>query len=122
MWRALALLLACDAAPTSNSPGSGSQGIDCAQVVTALRATYTADQVSMFRSDATMSRWFDTTMQVVGDACRQDAWPEAVKQCIVAAKPGQPNALQGCNTAMSAALQQKLQDRMVQAMKTTVKP
>jgi hypothetical protein len=121
MWRVLALVAACDSAPVGG-PGSG--GIDCGQVVSVIRATYTAGEVSTFRSDPTLSKWFDTTMTVVGDACRQDAWPEAVKQCIVAAKPGSGSgaALQGCNHAMPAALQQKLQDRMVRAMSATVKP
>ena len=120
----VALALAgCEDAPSSPAaPGSGgASGISCAQVAAGVRATYTPDQVATFRSDPTLSAWFDTTVRIVEEACSQDQWPEPVKQCIVTAKPG-PNGLQTCNQTMPAALQQKLQSRMVQAMKTTVKP
>jgi hypothetical protein len=119
------VLVGCeDSTSQLNHPaGSGSTAgtIPCAQVAVQVRASYTPDQVATFRSDPTTSAWFDTTMRIVEEACAQDQWPEQLKQCIVGATPG-PSSLQTCNQTMPAALQQKLQARMVQAMKTTVKP
>jgi hypothetical protein len=88
---------------------SGNTG-DCVEVAAKIRASY-GPQGSAFEADPTMSRWFDTTMRIVRESCEQDRWPDPVKRCILGATD-----VTGCNTAMPADLQQKLQDRMNAAM------
>ncbi|MEO8700971.1 MAG: hypothetical protein ABI867_13065 [Kofleriaceae bacterium] len=95
--------------------GSGSG--DCVKVRDKIRAAYNAQQVASFNSQPSTAKWFELTMQVVQQSCEQDGWPDAVKQCILAGTANNPNALQACNQTMPPALQQKLQDRMVAAMK-----
>jgi hypothetical protein len=68
----------------------------------------------MFRSDPTMSKWFDTTRRVTEEACRGDAWPEALKQCIVSAGSG--SGVQGCQSAMPRDLHAKMEARLRAAM------
>ncbi|HLL25095.1 MAG TPA: hypothetical protein VK427_23330 [Kofleriaceae bacterium] len=65
-----------------------------------------------------MKQWLDTTLRVMRESCEQDAWPDAVKQCILAA-PASPDgdALQTCNTQFPPALQAKLQARLQTAIK-----
>lgn len=118
------LTAGCEDAPSVDFARPGGSGsvvakIDCTHVAAKVRATYTQQQVDMFKSDATLAKWFDTTIRIIRESCDQDSWPEPVKQCIVAAKSGS-NTLQSCNQTMPAALQQKLQKRMVAAMNRAV--
>ena len=114
----LLVLVACEPAKSKLDDPAGETPIDCGRVADAIRATYTDAQKATFQSQPKMARWFETTQRIVRESCEQDRWPEAVKQCAVAAKPGDPQALATCNQAMPADLQQKMQDRMVAAMKT----
>lgn len=99
--------------PQGNPPSA----IDCATVAAKIRATYTDEQVKMFRSEPKMSRWFDTTIRIVEQSCNEDRWPDAVRRCAVEAKPHDSVALTTCNQAMPVDLQSKMQERMVEAMK-----
>ncbi len=116
----IAVLASCESAKSKldDPGGSGSaEAIDCARVAAAIRATYTDAQKASFASSPKMARWFETTQRIVRESCEVDQWPETVKKCAVEAKRGDPNALGACNQTMPAALQQKMQDRMVAAMK-----
>jgi hypothetical protein len=89
---------------------------DCVAVRTKIRASYGAQGVA-FENDPKMSKWFATTLQIVQQSCEQDRWPDAVKRCILASGANGQSSLTSCNHAMPPPLQQKLQDRMVAAMK-----
>jgi len=93
---------------------------DCAQVAAKVRASM-GQQAAAFASDPKMSKWFDTTIRIVQQSCEQDSWPDAVKKCVLQSNPTDANTLQTCNQTMPAALQKKLQERMVQAMNTLQK-
>ena len=94
---------------------------DCGAVRAKIRASYGA-QGAAFDANPQMKAWFDRTMEVVQESCEQDKWPTAVKQCILGSAPGGTDALQACNTAMPASLQQKLQQRMTDAMHAMPRP
>jgi hypothetical protein len=89
---------------------------DCAQVATKIRASM-GQQAAAFQNDPKMSKWFETTIKIVQQSCEQDKWPDAVKRCALASSPNDANALQACNQQMPPALQQKMQERMVEAMR-----
>ena len=110
----LVLLLGCQ-----RDEPAGGPSVDCSTVRAKIRASYGA-QAQTFQRDPRMSAWFDTTMRVVQEACEQDRWPDALKQCIAAADPANPAAIPGCQQSMPAALHQKLQDRMTAAMQASV--
>ena len=115
----LVALAACEPAKSKlDDPAGDPDAIDCGRVADAIRAAYTDAQKATFQSQPKMARWFETTQRIVRESCEQDRWPESVKQCAVAARPGDPQALATCNQAMPADLQQKMQDRMVAAMKS----
>jgi len=88
---------------------------DCVAVRTKIGTSYSA-RGAAFQNDPKMSKWFETTLQIVQQSCEQDRWPDAVKRCILASSSSDQNTLASCNHAMPPALQQKLQDRMVAAM------
>lgn len=88
---------------------------DCRRVADKVRASY-GTKADEFRRDPTMSKWFDTTMRIIQESCEQDRWPDSIKRCILGSTAS-TDALQGCNQAFPASLQQKLQERMVAAMK-----
>lgn len=90
---------------------------DCPKVRAKVEASYGA-QAATFRSDPTMSKWFDLTMQVVQQACQQDFWPESLKTCILAVESTGGDALQRCNQNMPPELQKKMQARMIEAQKS----
>lgn len=116
---ATGVLAGCEQSTGPSGGGSGSaQSTDCALVIAAIYSSYTVDQVAQFRSDPTLSKWFDTTREVTERACRDDGWPEAVKHCIVTAKAG---GVKTCQTQMSAALHDKLEARLRDAMNASVK-
>ncbi len=116
----IAVLASCESAKSKpeGDPAPVSRPIDCATVAAAIRATYTDAQKASFASEPKMARWFETTQRIVRESCELDRWPEAVKKCAVDAKQADPNALAACNQTMPAELQQKMQDRLVAAMKT----
>jgi hypothetical protein len=121
---AIASALACESTdrslleaelPQQGAPPPGA--IACATVAAKVRASYTDDQRAMFAREPKMSRWFDTTMKILEQSCEQDRWPEAVKQCAVDARPNDPTSMTACNQTMPPDLQNKLQGRLVEAMK-----
>lgn len=89
---------------------------DCTAVRAKIRSSYSS-QTAAFQNDPKMSKWFDAMLQIVQQSCEQDRWPDAVKQCILASSSNDQHTLTNCNHAMPPPLQQKLQDRMVAAMK-----
>ena len=117
----IVVLASCDSAKKPEgdpTPGRiAARPIDCTTVAAAIRATYTDAQKASFASEPKMARWFETTQRIVRESCELDQWPEVVKKCAVEAKQADPNALAACNQAMPLDLQQKMQDRMVAAMK-----
>ena len=98
-------------------PELASSSGECAQVAAKIRASM-AQQAASFQGDPRMMKWFDTTIRIVQQSCEEDHWPDAVKKCALAAVPNDQSALQNCNQVMPPGLQQKLQTRMVEAMKT----
>ena len=90
--------------PSMFAAGAGSGSADCADVVRRVREAVAADAVG---SDA--QRLIDQ-MQA---SCTEDAWPEPLKRCIVAAKPRDRAALDKCNELMPKELQDKIQQRMM---------
>jgi hypothetical protein len=66
-----------------------------------------------------IQQFIGTTLSVLRQSCEEDAWPDALKQCILTAQaaPG-VDALQTCNQQMPPALQTKLQERLQTAMRT----
>ncbi|MBA2544570.1 MAG: hypothetical protein H0V17_33310 [Deltaproteobacteria bacterium] len=114
-WLTIGLALgACESA--EHRPG-GSPGIPCATVASKVRASYTDAQRATFAREPKLARWFDVTMAILERSCDEDRWPEAVKKCALDAKPGDPSAMIGCNQTMPVELQQKMQDRLAEAMK-----
>lgn len=105
--------------PEQASSGTG----DCGKVATKIKSAM-AQQAATFQNDKQMTKWFETTIRVMQESCEQDRWPDALKKCALAANDssGGVDALQGCNQQMPPALQQKLQERMVAAMKGLQQP
>jgi hypothetical protein len=98
--------------------GSSSSG-DCAPIVGRMRAAMTRQ--AAYRSDPAMTTWFDRTLAVVQESCEHDAWPDALKKCLLASD-GMAAITQTCQQQMPPALQQQLQDRMTRVMQDAVKP
>lgn len=69
-------------------------------------------------NDPSMKHWLDTTLSVMQQSCEEDAWPDALKKCILSTQdvPG-VDAMQTCNQQMPPALQTKLQERLQTAMR-----
>ncbi len=82
---------------------------DCAEVVHRIHQAVQS-QIDLVGSDArTMIAKMLPSMR---SACEQDGWPDTLKHCVIASKPGDLDALKTCNSLMPAALQEKLQQRM----------
>lgn len=95
--------------PEMASTSSG----DCKKVVEKVEAAV--------RKTATdnpqLAQWQQTIARVMKESCEQDAWPDAMKKCILMAEVGQgADAMQACNQQMPPALQTKLQQRLQTAM------
>ncbi len=88
-------------------------GGDCKEVATRVRQSI---QQTSIGSDA--QKLIDKMMPAMEASCIADSWPKPLVACIVAAKPGDLGALEKCNELMPKALQDKLQQRMMQAAPT----
>jgi hypothetical protein len=88
---------------------ASSNSSDCAEIVKKTKSTL--EKQAAYVNDPAMKGWFERTMAVMQQSCEDDHWPDALKKCMLG-----PNAA-ACNAQMPAALQKKLQDRMVAAMK-----
>ena len=90
-------------------PGAGSGTGDCVEVVQRVRQAVLSDVAG---TDA--QKMIDQMLPAMQASCTEDAWPEPLKQCIIAAKPGDKAGLEKCNELMPKTLQDKLQQRMMQ--------
>ena len=58
----------------------------------------------------------DQMMGILKRACSEDPWPAQIRECIMATRVGDMDALQRCQDAMPKDLQIKLQQRLAQEM------
>jgi hypothetical protein len=91
---------------------SGATAAACKDVATRVRQ---AIQVDVVGSDA--RTMIEKMMPAMEASCIEDTWPASLVDCIRAAKPGDLAALERCNTMMPKELQDRLQQRMMQAGK-----
>jgi hypothetical protein len=91
---------------------------DCAAIVERVRVAM-AKQAT-YLTDPKMKGWFDRTTAIMQESCTQDHWPDSVKKCMLDGDAVLLNA-QACNQQMPPALQQRLQDRLTQAMQEFVR-
>ena len=64
-----------------------------------------------------MQQWMATMLRVMTQSCEQDAWPDALKKCILMQTSQSADAMQACNQQFPPALQTKLQERLTTAMR-----
>jgi len=88
------------------------EGGDCAAIVARLR---TAMQKQASYPDPQTKTWFERTVVVMQQSCEQDHWPEPLKKCMLAGD-GLAALTQACSQQAPPALQQRLQERLNQAM------
>jgi len=100
-------------------PETASTGkADCKNVADKVRSAM-AGKVSGIEGNPKMQQWFETTIQIIQQSCEEDAWPDALKKCILAAPTtGGVDAMQTCNGQMPPALQTKVQERLATAMRS----
>jgi hypothetical protein len=101
---------------TAAAAGTGVEA-SCSEVMARMQAAI----VATMPADASGggAKMLDRMMAVMTTACSEDGWPDALKRCVVATKPGDMPALQACNENMPQHLQDKLAERMRQAMNET---
>lgn len=102
--------------PEMSSTNTG----DCKQVVAKVEAAMKGQVQGLDQPN--MVQWLATTMRVMQQSCEEDAWPDALKKCILTAQatPG-VDAMQICNQQFPPALQSKLQERLQTAMREQMK-
>ncbi len=121
MARLLALL-AIAACQRDTSAGAGSaehRQADCTQVVARIQQAVQS-QIDQVGSAAKVM--IDKMMPAMNIACVEDAWPDALVQCVIASKPGDLKALEKCNALMPKDLQDKLQKRLMQYAPVSQQP
>ena len=90
---------------------AGNCGAVVGRVESALRAQIRG------APDPQSEHWFTTTIDVMKQSCEEDAWPAALKECILASNAGQGvDAMQTCHAQMPPELQTQLQERLQTAM------
>lgn len=94
------------------------KGGDCKVVAAKLESTM--KQLQGANDNPQMAQYLATMAKVVGESCVEDAWPDAVKQCILM-QSGGADAMQVCNQQFPPALQTKLQERLQTAMREQMK-
>jgi hypothetical protein len=90
---------------------------DCAAIVDRVRAAMVKQ--ASYLSDPKMKGWFDRTIAILQESCAQDHWPDSVKQCMLQSDAA--SLTTACNQQMPPALQQRLQERLTQAMQDYVR-
>lgn len=90
---------------------------DCGAIVDRVRAAITKQ--AAYVSDPKMKGWFERTMAIMQESCTQDHWPDSVKKCMLSSDPA--TLTTACNQQMPPALQQRLQERLTQAMQNFVR-
>jgi hypothetical protein len=89
---------------------------DCKKVVAKLEAAMRTAQEGSAETPQ-LAQWQQTIARVMKESCEQDAWPDAMKQCVLLAEVKQgADAMQTCNQQMPPALQTKLSQRLQTAM------
>ncbi len=86
---------------------------ECGQIIAKVRGA----MMKQIQSDPRMLDMMGKAMTVMQQSCEQDAWPESLGQCALAAGET-TDALAACQAQMSPALQQKIESRMRTAMMT----
>jgi hypothetical protein len=86
---------------------------DCGAIVARVRAAM--QKQSSYLDDARMKTWFERTMTVMQESCEQDHWPDVLKKCMLAGD-GLAAMTQACSQQTPPGLQQRLQERLNQAM------
>jgi hypothetical protein len=95
--------------PELTSSGSG----DCVAVAAKIRGQMSKQ---MGNADPQTKQMFDKMIMVMQQSCDQDAWPDGYKKCVLMA--GDANdAMSACQKQMPDALQKKMTERMMNAMK-----
>ena len=98
-------------------PEMTAKGADCKQVAAKLESAMKQMQTG---DNPQMAQYLATMTKVVGQSCVEDAWPDAVKQCILM-QSGGADAMQVCNQQFPPALQTKLQERLQTALREQMK-
>ena len=93
-----------DIAPMSDS--------ECTEVQTRVRQALDK-QVGQ---DPTQRAQMDKMLGVLKEACEQDGWPESLRQCVIAAPPGDMAAVDKCSAQMPKELETKVTERAKRAM------
>ena len=90
---------------------------DCGAIVDRVRAAMIKQAAQV--TDPKLKGWFDRTMAIMLESCTQDRWPDSVKKCMLSSDPA--TLTTACNEQMPPALQQRMQDRLTQAMQDFVR-
>jgi len=81
-------------------------------------ASYTGTQ-----SCAEVARKMGSASQMMKESCEQDAWPGELKQCLLDSSASSPNPNDTeCAAKIPPGLQQKLQERITEAMRPSPTP
>lgn len=95
--------------PELASSGTG----DCPTVVQKIRSTMMSQVGATL--DPSMQQTYERILKAAQESCVTDAWPDALKKCVLDAMGG-IDAMSQCNAKTPPALQQKIQQRLMQAM------
>lgn len=83
---------------------------ECEPVVAKLRAVLT----SAGAGSPNAVPMVEKVLAVLARSCAEDAWPEELRRCILAAPTADPSAFDGCEQVTPPALRAKLEARMRQ--------
>lgn len=73
------------------------------------------EMISREMTSKEMVEMRDRVIKVIVASCREDAWPDKLKACMVAAKPT-PDGMKACENLMPKELERKVSERMAKAM------
>lgn len=80
----------------------------CEPVIAKLRAMVTRQ----VQGANNLGGMLDKVMDAFARSCAQDEWPEAMRQCILAAPIDKPEAMNACEKTIPPALMEKIQRRI----------
>lgn len=90
---------------------------ECAQVAVAVRTQISRQMPS---TDPRANATVNAMVAAVHASCEEDGWPKAAIDCYL--NGSGIDVIQACESAMSPSLQQKLRDRVLQAVQASMQP
>jgi hypothetical protein len=88
----------------------------CEQITANIRSL--VDKQLAGSNDPSTQKLVGAMVDVMKTSCHEDGWPDALKQCLAKAKDDA--AVTTCNAQMPPDVQQKIADRMQQAMQSNL--